>query len=101
MFDITLRANYIISLMEKYNKKNGYYPEKIEDILKVELDWDCMMYNSKKIIGKGCFLIHYQDMNRNIYGNILIVGGYNPPNVIYFPKIKKKEINSTYIKDLL
>ncbi|WP_025267164.1 hypothetical protein [Bibersteinia trehalosi] len=99
MRDIEIRADYIISLMEKHYRNEGYYPNRIEKILDVELVNKYMMYNSNKIPGKGYFIILYNSADRNEYGDILVVGGYNPPNVIYFPKIKKKEINSDYFND--
>jgi hypothetical protein len=95
--EIEIRADYIISLMENYYETQGYYPERIEHLLDVELVDNAMMYNSEKIPGKGYFIILYDSIDKDEYGNILIVGGWGQPNVIYFPKIRKKEINSTYI----
>lgn len=95
--DIEIRADYIISLLEGYYERQGYYPDRIEKLLDVELVEKAMMYNNENIPGKGYFIILYDSVDKDEYGDILIVGGYNPPNVFYFPKIKKKEINSTYI----
>lgn len=95
--DIEIRADYIISLMEQYYEDKGYYPDRIEKLLDVELVSEYMMYNSNNIPGKGNFIILYDSMDKDEYGDVLIVGSYGIPNVIYFPKIKKKEINSTYI----
>lgn len=86
--NIEIIADYIIELMEKYN-------------ILVAYDTGYMMFDSKDIPGKGYFIIHSQIAELEKYGSILIVGGYNPPNVIYFPKIKKKEINSTYFSSKL
>lgn len=94
--DIEIRADYIIELMEKYKKDTGKYPTDIDDIL-VTYYADYMMVDSKDIPGKGYFIILSNAAGRDEYGDILVVGGWNPPNVIYFPKIKKKEVNSTYI----
>lgn len=98
--NIEIRADYIIELMEKYNNSYGKYPTDINNIL-VAYDTGYMMFDSKDIPGKGYFIIHSQIAELEKYGSILIVGGYNPPNVIYFPKIKKKEINSTYFSSKL
>lgn len=96
--DIETRADYIIKLMEEYNSSNGEYPTDVDDIL-VAYDTGYMMFDSQDIPGKGYFVIHSQIAELEKYGSILIVGGYNPPNVIYFPKIKKKELNSDYFND--
>lgn len=92
--EIEIRADYIIDLMERYKDYMGRYPYDIDDILDTCYA-DYMMVDSKDIPGKGFFII-YDGVDKDEYGNILVVGGWNPPNVIYFPKIKKKEINSTY-----
>ncbi|WP_025267167.1 hypothetical protein [Bibersteinia trehalosi] len=94
MIDIETRADYIIELMEEYKSSTGGYPTDVDDILATYYA-DYMMVDSKDIPGKGFFII-YDGVDKDEYGNILVVGGWNPPNVIYFPKIKKKEINSTY-----
>lgn len=91
------RADYIISLIDDYYVKNGVYPSKIDDILNVYYA-DNNMFNADNIPGKGYFII-YNGADFNTLGAILVVGGWNQPNVLYFTKIKKKEKNSIYFTE--
>lgn len=90
MKEMGKRADYIIYLMGDYYVNKGIYPSKIDDILNV--------YYVDNIPGKSDFAI-YNGVDFETLGSILVVGGWNQPNVLYFTKIKKKVINSDYFTE--
>jgi hypothetical protein len=90
------RANYIILAMKEYRINNGHYPNDIMSFIDVKdnLDND-MMFSSDNIPGKGNFTIYQVNNNESI----LVVGGFTPPNILFFPNEDRKEINSYYFVD--
>ncbi|MEG9490797.1 hypothetical protein [Mannheimia indoligenes] len=88
------RADFLISCINDYRKKNGSYPKE-ENCVSDLVIKSHEMVNSPNLIGRGDFIFY------TMHGGppILIVGHWYPPNLIYDFDTNTYEENSRLFLD--
>lgn len=78
------RVDFLIECVNKYKAETGKFLDELE-----RQESNCVpdaivqsneMFNSEKIVGKGAFVL----MDSAFDGEILVIGNWYPPNLIYY-----------------
>lgn len=91
------RADIILNVMELYKEKFGNYPKDLNCCFKLKVsktkEMDEFLFDNDDSLG---FVYIYDYISD---GYLLILGDYNPPNLIYIFKTREFDFNSTLISD--
>lgn len=91
------RADIILNVMELYKEKNGAYPKDLSCCFKLKVsktkEMDEFMFDNDDSLA---FIYMYDYI---LDGYLLVLGNYNPPNLIYIFDTGEFDFNSTLISD--
>lgn len=92
--DFKLRADFLIECISKYKLLENNFENSERICVPDAFVRSNEMLNSKTLIGRGDFIFY-----KAYFGNILVVGDWYPPNLIYFFENNKYEQNSRLFLD--
>lgn len=93
------RADIILNAMEFHKEKFGSYPKDLDCCFKLKVSKTKEMYEFPFDNDDSLGFIYIQDTIFD--SDLLILGDYYPPNLIYIFKTGEFDFNSTLISDLL
>lgn len=91
------RADIILNAMELYKEKNGDHPKDLDCCFKLRVSKTKEMYEFPFDNDDTLGFVYMYGYITDSY--LLILGNYNPPNLIYIFKTGEFDFNSTIISD--